>query len=152
MRTKVLSWTKENVDRYKSSDNLLRHAKTGPDIQGKILVGTKGDLIGYIAWSPDYIVALEVSPEYRGQGIATKLLEECPVKRLTVSCSNLRAIKLYKDLGYQVYRREPKILYMKKTYWVKRFSRMSHNKGNYSRNLKRSSRKIFSILKIEDIR
>lgn len=141
MRTKVLPWTKENVDRYKSSDNLLKHAKTGPDIQGKILVGTQGDLIGYIAWSPDYIVALEVSPEYRGQGIATGLLEECPVKRLTVNCSNLGAIKLYKDLGYQVYRREPKILYMKKTYRVKRFSRISQKEfASYRQEIQRTLR------------
>jgi len=142
MRTKVLPWTKENVDRYKSGDNLLRHAKTGPDIQGKILVGTQGDLIGYIAWSPDYIVALEVSPEYRGQGIATRLLEECPVKRLTVSCSNLGAIKLYKDLGYQVYRREPKILYMKKTYQVKRFSRIFQKEFGLAQKVGEAVKKI----------
>lgn len=44
--------------------NLLRHARTGKDIDGIILV--KGDfLVGYIAWSKESIIALEVMPEYK---------------------------------------------------------------------------------------
>lgn len=108
-----LPWTKENVDKYKSSDNLLRHARTGKDIDGIILV-SGGSLVGYIAWSKGSIIALEVIPAWRKQGIATALLEQSPVQRLTVAKSNGPAIKLYQDLGYKVTAENSKILYMEK--------------------------------------
>ena len=108
-----LPWTKENVNWFKSSDNLLRHARTGKDIDGIIL--TKfNSLVGYIAWSPDSIIALEVMPEYRNQGIATQLLSQSPVQKLTVQKTNKDAIKLYEDLGYRVIKEDSRILYMEK--------------------------------------
>lgn len=108
-----LPWTKENVNRFKSSDNLLRHARTGKDIDGIILTKSNS-LVGYIAWSPDSIIALEVMPEYRNQGIATKLLSQSPVQKLTVQKANKDAIKLYEDLGYRVIKEDSRILYMEK--------------------------------------
>lgn len=108
-----LPWTKENVDYFKSPANLLRHARTGKDIDGIILV--KDDsLVGYIAWSQDSIIALEVMPEYRNQGIATQLLSQSPVQKLTVQKTNKNAIKLYENLGYKVVKENSRILYMEK--------------------------------------
>ena len=108
-----LPWTKGNVDHFKSPANLLRHARTGKDIDGIILI--KGNsLVGYIAWSQDSIIALEVMPEYRNQGIATQLLSQSPVQKLTVQKTNKNAIKLYENLGYKVVKENSRILYMEK--------------------------------------
>lgn len=80
-------------------------------IRLKAVVG--GRLAGFIAGDPHqgqgigWIVILGVLPEYRRQGIAEKLLEECErwlsfsQIRLSVRASNEPAINLYRKAGYQ---------------------------------------------------
>lgn len=102
---KQLPWTKENIEQYKSNGNLLRHAKTGKGISGIILTDSKTDnLIGYIAWENDYIVALEVANQYRNKGYGERLLEMAireGCTKLSVNKNNIVAIKLYEKKGFK---------------------------------------------------
>lgn len=106
-----LPWTKNNVNLFKRKDNLLCHARIGKDIDGVILT-KNSSLVGYIAWSKEFIIALEVMPEWRKQGIATYLISLSPVQRLTVNKNNREAIKLYLDLGFKIIKEDNRILYM----------------------------------------
>lgn len=94
-----------NVLKYKSKDNLLRHARTGKGISGVMYIdpGTK-ELIGYIGWEGKMIICLEVTKHYRGQGYGRLLMEEAMNKgcdSLTVSENNLIAQNLYSSLGFR---------------------------------------------------
>ena len=86
--------------------NLLRHARTGKDCSGLMLVSrNKKDLIGYIGWQGDMIIALEVSEDYRGLGYGDYLLKKAinsGCTKLTVSEKNLRAINLYQKNGFKI--------------------------------------------------
>ena len=71
-------------------------------------------MVGFIAGDPHpreglgWIATLGVLPEYRRNGIAAALLEECekemtqPRLRLSVRRSNESALALYKKFGYQM--------------------------------------------------
>lgn len=71
-----------------------------------------GKLVGFVAAdirrSQDlaWIATIGVLPEFRQQGIATRLLETCETRlevariRLSVRASNFTAIRLYTRLGY----------------------------------------------------
>jgi ribosomal protein S18 acetylase RimI-like enzyme len=71
-----------------------------------------GKLVGFVAadirCSQDlaWIATIGVLPEFRQQGIATRLLETCETRlevariRLSVRASNFTAIRLYTRLGY----------------------------------------------------
>ena len=113
---KELPYTKENVLKYKSPENLLKHSKVGDDIEGIMFI--KGeDLIGYCAWKGDYIVSLEVTKEYRGQGYGKELLSralDSGCRYLSVRKDNIPAINLYTSSGF--YRSRmigPKMIEMK---------------------------------------
>ena len=74
-----------------------------------------GKMVGFVAAdirrSQDlaWIATIGVLPEFRQQGIATKLLETCEARlevariRLSVRASNFTAIRLYTRLGYTRY-------------------------------------------------
>ena len=100
-----LPWTKENIARYRSPENMLRHTKTGGGIDGVILVtGDKKELIGYIAWKKDYIQALEVPDRFKRSGYGERLLKmaiKSGARKLSVRKGNLIAIKLYEKLGFR---------------------------------------------------
>ena len=100
-----IQYTKEAVEKYKSPDNLLRHAKIGPDVEGVMFVSKdKDELIGYCAWEGDYIVALEVVSEYRGNKFGEELLKraiDSGCKKLSVNKNNIPAIELYKKFGFK---------------------------------------------------
>lgn len=70
--------------------------------------------MGYIACEEDTIIALEVSPGYRGKGIATDLINSSGANKLTVSKKNINAINLYKKLGFEIISETPKIYFMEK--------------------------------------
>ena len=112
-----IPYNQENIDKYKSKDNLLRHARYIKGItDGLFLVDKNSNLVGYIAWENDTIIALEVSNNYRGKGIATKLLSIANNKganKLTVNKNNTKAIQLYKNLGWDIYKETDKIYFMK---------------------------------------
>lgn len=100
-----IDYNLENVLRYKSKDNLLKHARTGKGISGVMYIdpGTK-KLIGYIGWEGKMIICLEVTKNYRGQGYGRLLMEEAlrnGCDSLTVSENNLVAQGLYSSLGFR---------------------------------------------------
>lgn len=113
---KELPWTKENIDKYKSPENMLKHARFIPGrTVGKILVTpTDEKLVGYIACEGDTIIALEVSPEYRGKGVATDLINSSGATELSVQKNNESAITLYKNLGFKIVSENPRMYFMKK--------------------------------------
>lgn len=115
-RYRELPWTKENIDKYKNPRNMLKHARFIPEkTVGKFLVTpTDEKLVGYIACEGDTIIALEVSPEYRGEGIATDLINSSGVTKLSVQKSNKDAIRLYEKLGFRVISENPRMYFMKR--------------------------------------
>ena len=72
---------------------------------GVILVDKNTDnLIGYVSWMDDYIIALEVVKEYQEHGYGRKLLEEAMKNgctKLSVNKNNTQAIKLYERMGFK---------------------------------------------------
>lgn len=102
---KELPYNKENVQKYKSQDNLLRHARTGKDCSGIILVNSSDVLIGYIGWQGETIIALEVTHKFRSQGYGEYLLKKAinsGCTKLTVDKKNTPAISLYRKLGFEI--------------------------------------------------
>ena len=101
----VIPYTEKEVEKYKNSGNLLKHARTGKDVVGVMFISRdKRDLIGYCAWKGDYIVALEVLSEYRGKGFGEKLIRaaiKSGCKKLSVSRNNQAAINLYTKVGFK---------------------------------------------------
>lgn len=97
--------TQENIDRYKSPTNLLKHCDGKDD--GIKLIDGSGRLAGYVAWSGDYITALEVTTFFRHQGLSTELVNRA-VKNgatyLTVNYKNLPALSLYEKIGFRISR------------------------------------------------
>jgi ribosomal protein S18 acetylase RimI-like enzyme len=102
---KEIPYNKENIEKYKSSDNLLKHARSDKNTEGIMLVDKNtNDLIGYIAWEDNYIIALEVLSDYRGSGFGNILLEKAiksGCSKLSVSKKNTIAINLYKKYGFK---------------------------------------------------
>lgn len=99
-----IPYNKENVIKYKSRDNLLRHARTDKDCTGIMLV-SNNKLVGYIGWQGKMIIALEVTESYRGLGYGEYLLKKAissGCTSLTVDKNNIPAINLYKKLGFHV--------------------------------------------------
>ena len=102
---KEISYNKENIEKYKSSDNLLKHARSDKNTEGIMLIDKNtNNLIGYIAWEDNYIIALEVLSDYRGSGFGDILLEKAiksGCSKLSVSKKNTVAINLYKKYGFK---------------------------------------------------
>ncbi len=100
-----LPYTLDNINKFKSKDNLLKHARCIPNrSKGIFLVDSGGSLIGYCGWEGNWIIALEVSSDYRGQGFGEKLLDRAissGCTGLTVDNRNTVAINLYKKKGFK---------------------------------------------------
>jgi len=85
---------------------------TFPDVV-RLKAVSEGHMVGFIAGDPRpsersaWIATLGVLPDYRNQGIGKKLLDACEQQlkieriRLCVRPSNLAALELYKNSGYQ---------------------------------------------------
>lgn len=105
---KEIPYNSENVNKYKSDDNLLRHARVGKGVDGIMLIDKNTeDLIGYYAWENDYIVALEVLSDYKENGFGDILLEKAIMSgcnKLSVSKKNTVAINLYKKHKFTISR------------------------------------------------
>jgi ribosomal protein S18 acetylase RimI-like enzyme len=112
----TLPYSQENIDKFKSSENMLKHARCNDNTFGRFFVNKKRDeLVGYIGCEGDTVVALEVMPEFEGRGYATRLLRYAwskSVTRLSVEKNNAHAIDVYKHLGYKEYDSDSKMLYM----------------------------------------
>ena len=93
------------MKKYKSKDNLLKHARSDKNTEGIMLLDKNtNNLIGYIAWEDNYIIALEVLSDYRGSGFGDILLEKAiksGCSKLSVSKKNTVAINLYKKYGFK---------------------------------------------------
>ena len=72
----LLPYNEKNIRKFKSSDNMLKHARCNSDTSGWFFVNRKsGDMVGYIGWENDVVIALEVSKEYEGKRYASRLLK-----------------------------------------------------------------------------
>lgn len=103
-RIKELPYTQENIDKYKSKDNMLKHARYTKGVSSGIFLTKSGELVGYIGWEGEEIICLEVTKKYRGQGFAKYMLEKAiksGCKTLHVTSSNTPAISLYRSLGFK---------------------------------------------------
>ena len=70
-----LPYSQETIDRFKSSENMLKHARYNKETYGWFFVNKKkDDMVGYVGCEDDVIVALEVSSKYEGKGYASRLL------------------------------------------------------------------------------
>lgn len=57
-KLKEIPYNQENIDKYKSKDNLLRHARYIKGLtNGIFIVDEDSSLVGYIAWEGDTIIA-----------------------------------------------------------------------------------------------
>lgn len=96
-------------DSFALSKNSIRY-HLGKNIVFKI--EEKGKVAGYILWlkRKDYyrLYSLAIDPDFRGLGLASKLLEysfknlDKDKFSLEVKVSNLNAIRLYKNFGFNV--------------------------------------------------
>ena len=79
-----------------------------------------GGIVGFVVAQPikrvGRILTLDILPEARGCGLATRLIQECEARLRTSGCqqvyletavNNEPAIQLYSKLGYEVLRRLP---------------------------------------------
>lgn len=113
---KVINTSKEVIDNYKSQYSALKHVRTNSENKGIILVDNK-KFVAILQWdiNSKYIIALEVAPEYRKQGIAKQLLNYAiskDIKLLSVNKKNTNAINLYKSMNYKVKSQDKSMLYM----------------------------------------
>ena len=114
----LLPYNEKNISKFKSSDNMLKHARCNDDTSGWFFVNRKsGDMVGYVGWENDIVVALEVSKEYEGRGYASRLLKLAwcrNANKLSVNKDNEHAIDVYKHLGYKEYDSDDNMIYMEK--------------------------------------
>lgn len=116
---RILPYTQENIERYKSKDNMLRHARCDDSSFGQFYVNKKsGRMVGYVGCEGDTIVALEVSDGFQGRGYSSRLIMYAlrnGAYKLSVNKSNEHAIDVYKHMGFEVYDEDRNMLYMQKS-------------------------------------
>lgn len=104
-----IKFSKEVIEKYKSKDNLLRHADYSDN--GYLWTDSKDNLVCYVAVDNEmkgnykYITALEVTKDYRRLGLGQELVKfavnELGANALTVNPNNKAAIALYKKCGFK---------------------------------------------------
>ena len=113
----IVPISKELIEKYKSSENLLRHVDPS-DVGYMIIDKVQNNLIGYVAWDKNIITALEVIKEFQEKGYSKILLEiaeENNCNELTVNKNNKKAISIYEHLGWKFYKSlGPKMLIYRK--------------------------------------
>lgn len=93
----------DSLERMRNPDKERYVARLGSVLAGFIVLNMQGAFVGYIQ-------TICVSPEFRGRGIGTKLVEfaekrifaESPNVFLCVSSFNHEARRLYERLGYRM--------------------------------------------------
>lgn len=116
MNFKKIDLNNLNINKYKSKCKSLSHIRTGKDYKGYIYIDKQDDVVGFINMrlSDKYIQAIEVSPEYQGNGLGKTLLNEL-IKmgaiRLSVNKKNTKAKKMYDKL-FNVEREDEHMYYM----------------------------------------
>lgn len=113
----IIPYNRENITKYKSSDNILKHARYNKNTFGWFFIDREfDDLIGYIGCEGDTVIALEVTSDYKGRGYASRLLNLAKARgvvKLSVDKNNTHAIEVYKHLGYKKYDSDNRMIYMK---------------------------------------
>lgn len=109
--------SKELINKYKSKENMLCHARFIPSrSKGYMMFDIDNSKpIGYIIWEDDFIVAFEIFKDYRSKGYGKSLLSEAiesGANKLSVDKKNLPAINLYKKLGFKNYKETDKMYFM----------------------------------------
>ena len=114
------------IDKYKSKTGDmsigLKHLRMNDRTKGFMWLNQQDEVVGYVAVEQKdigpYIIALELSPKYQGQGLGKALLEFAENylggRYLSVSKKNERAFEMYKSCGWIVYDETPKMYFMKK--------------------------------------
>lgn len=104
LAVKKIPYNSNNIQKYKSSNNLLKHARFNNKTNGIMLINSKDDtLIGYCGWEEEWIICLEVTENYRGLGFGETLLRNAinsGCTKLSVNKNNLVALNLYKKNGF----------------------------------------------------
>ena len=114
------------IDKYKSKTGDmsigLKHLRMNDRTKGFMWLNQQDEVVGYVAVEQKdigpYIIALELSPKYEGQGLGKALLDFAENylggRYLSVSKKNERAFEMYKSCGWNVYDETPKMYFMKK--------------------------------------
>lgn len=93
----------DSLERMRNPDKERYVARLGSVLAGFLVLNMRGAFVGYIQ-------TICVSPEFRGRGIGTRLVEfaekrilpESPNVFICVSSFNFEARKLYERLGYKM--------------------------------------------------
>lgn len=101
LRSKIIPYNQKNIDKFKSPNNMLKHARYIPGKTEGIMIVSGNNLVGYIAWEGNMIIALETVNGFRNKGVGSYLLSVCPANELTVSKSNKSAIEFYENSGWE---------------------------------------------------
>lgn len=116
---KCIETSEENVKEWKKKYSNLSHVKTGSDFDGVILIDDE-TFVAVLQCNikTGYVVALEVSNDYRRKGIADALLNSSRrnfnCDKLTVRKTNKNALALYEKKGYETFKDDGFMLYMEK--------------------------------------
>ena len=116
LRYRTIDYNQENINKYKSDNNLLRHARYIPHRTKGVMFVYGDNLLGYTAWEGNWIIALETIDKYKRKGYGSILLQTAVQNgciHLTVSKYNEGAIKFYKSQGWTVYRSNGRQLVMR---------------------------------------
>lgn len=116
VKLKEIPYNQENINKYKAPDNMLKHARYIDGITKGIMYVYRNQLVGYIAWEGQWIIALEVTSKFKRRGYGKMLLNvavNAGCNRLTVAVNNTNAIKFYQSQGWIIYQQLGHMVYMK---------------------------------------
>lgn len=111
--------TEDVLIEYKKQYRNLGRIRVGSTYSGILLIDKNDVFVAVlnINKTNSDIQALDIHPDYRRKGIAKYLLDlannRYHAHKLTVRETNAPAIKLYLKYGYEVYKKEGIMLYMK---------------------------------------
>jgi ribosomal protein S18 acetylase RimI-like enzyme len=117
---KRIETTSVNINKYKSQYHGLSHIRSGHGYDGVILIDKNDKFVAVLQChiTDGMVQAIDVSPDYRRQGIAASLLRlashEFECYKLTVRETNTAAISLYEKHGYKTYKKDGIMLFMEK--------------------------------------
>lgn len=115
-RTHYIVFNADNVERFKSDDNMLKHARTDDDVHGFMLLNEDDELVSYIAYQNNFIIAFETMKKYRNHGYGTKLLKKVVklgVNKLSVNKNNINSLNMYENFGFKKYDEDDNMIYMR---------------------------------------
>ena len=105
---------------WKKECQNLKHVRFSRDTYGELVLD-KSHVVGYYNIERkdncNWLQALEITPAYRGQGLAHQLIKRAVrqgyVTNLSVDEANTLAIKVYLQMGFHEYARNGKMIFMR---------------------------------------